>query len=57
VSDREAVERVLPMGLEIVKDEKRLQKLRDEMIKWSKPNAVNDIVYQIFKLIERENVG
>ena len=51
VADKDAREKLVDEALKLLFDEQRANKLSEQIIRLAKPNATNDIVKEIEKLI------
>lgn len=52
VRDAEAIEKLVPAALELLKNEKEQQRLHQNILKMARPNAAADIVEELVKLIK-----
>ncbi|MGB3468934.1 MAG: undecaprenyldiphospho-muramoylpentapeptide beta-N-acetylglucosaminyltransferase [Cyclobacteriaceae bacterium] len=53
IADREAKERLIPEALKLIDNENRRKELTDNISKLAKPDAVDDIVEEILRLISK----
>jgi UDP-N-acetylglucosamine--N-acetylmuramyl-(pentapeptide) pyrophosphoryl-undecaprenol N-acetylglucosamine transferase len=51
ITDKDAREKLVDEALKLLFDEQRARKLSENIIKLARPNATNDIVTEIEKLI------